>query len=185
MRRFYALAVVLMLCFSACSGSPATTGKEAKETKETRERDPLEPCHPGCFPSGTMITTLDGPRPIESIREGDPVTLIGDDGTATSGKVGSTFQTCNRLVEVQTDFGTLLTTRTQPLCLRDGGFRRASDLAEGDYIWRWQHGERQAARVKSVTLTGRETQVFNLVVGESNVFVAGEFLARGKPPPVE
>jgi hypothetical protein len=29
-----------------------------------------------------------------------------------------------------------------------------------------------------------EVDVFNLVVGESAVFVAGGYLARGKPPPV-
>src|SRR5688572_2792668 len=26
---------------------------------------PLEPCHPGCFPRGTLVETPEGPRPIE------------------------------------------------------------------------------------------------------------------------
>jgi hypothetical protein len=36
----------------------------------------------------------------------------------------------------------------------------------------------------AVVPIGRETPVFNVVVGESAVFIAGGFLARGKPPPV-
>ena len=64
-----------------------------------------------------------------------------------------------------------------------GGFRPAGELSPGDLIGRWEGGERRPARVRAVVPTGRETQVFNLVVGESAVFVAGGFLARGKPPP--
>jgi hypothetical protein len=131
-----------------------------------------------------MIATPDGPRAIETIRSGDVVTVVNADGAPMNGKVDSTFHTCNRLVEVQTEAGRLLTTETQPLCLRDGGFRRAGELAAGDLIWRWQDGERQPTAVRAVVPTGREVEVFNLVVGESAVFVANEFLARGKPPPV-
>ena len=35
-----------------------------------------------------------------------------------------------------------------------------------------------------VVVTSGEVSVFNLVVGESAVFIANEFLARGKPPPI-
>ena len=78
--------------------------------------------------------------------------------------------------------GNLLTTETQPLCLQQGGFRRAGELAAGDQIWRWEAGERRPTRVQAVVATGREAPVFNLVVGDGAVFVAGGFLARGKPP---
>jgi hypothetical protein len=88
-------------------------------------------------------------------------------------------------VEVRTESGSLLTTETQPLCLREGGFRRAGELVAGDLIWRWTGGERRASRVQAVVPTGREEAVYNLVVGDSAVFIAGEFLARGKPPPSE
>lgn len=108
---------------------------------------------------------------------------MAPDGRATSGPVESSFQTCNRLVEVRTDAGRLLTTETQPLCLKEGGFRRAGELAEGDVIWRWEAGQCRPAKVQAVMPTEGEAAVFNLVVGESAVFVAGGFLARGKPPP--
>jgi hypothetical protein len=176
MRRLVPFAATLLLGASACSPD---TGKG--RTSPTTH--PPEPCHPGCFPAGTMIATPEGPRPIESVRGGDVVTLVRTDGTATGGAVSSTFQTCNRLVEVRTEAGSLLTTETQPLCLADGEFRRAGELAEGDRVWRWEGGERRATKVMAVAPAGREAEVFNLVVGDSAVFVAGGFLAKGKPPP--
>jgi hypothetical protein len=176
LRRLVPFAVALALGVSACSSD---TGKG----KATPRTQPPEPCHPGCFPAGTPVATPHGPRPIESIRGGDVVTLIGPGGAPTGGAVGSTFQTCNRLVEVRTEAGNLLTTETQPLCLAGGELRRAGELAPGDRVWRWEGGERRAAKVLAVVPTGREVAVFNLVVGDSAVFVAGGFLARGKPPP--
>jgi hypothetical protein len=178
MRRLFLFITALALGITACSSNPATTTKD----KPATERVPNEPCHPGCFPAGTMVETPEGTRPIETIHPGDLVTLVNADGTQTSGKVNARYQTCNRLVRVQTEFGELLTTQTQPLCLRDGGFRAAGELVEGDLIWRWEDCKRRPARVLSVTQTGQETPVFNLVVGESLIFIAGEFLARGKPP---
>jgi hypothetical protein len=181
MRRLLLLITAFALGFTACLSSPATTGKDKSKT----EHAPLELCHPGCFPAGTLITTPDGTRAIETIRTGDLITLVDSDGTPRSGRVNSCFQTCNRLVEVRTDFGNLLTTQTQPLYLREGGFRPAGELAEGDLIWQWEKDKRRAAHVLSVVQTEHETQVFNLVVGDSAIFIAGEFLARGKPPPAD
>ena len=37
---------------------------------------PLVPCHPGCFPAGTLILVPGGYRDIETIRAGDVVTTI-------------------------------------------------------------------------------------------------------------
>jgi hypothetical protein len=179
MHRLSPFAVALVLGVAACSPNSAPTDKG----KAGKQEPPPPPCHPGCFPAGTAVATPEGPRPIEAIARGDVVTLVGPDGTPTSGTVHATFQTWNRPVEVRTESGNLLTTETQPLCLHAGGFRPAGELAAGDRIWRWEGGERRPARVRAVVPTGRETPVFNLVVGESAVFVADGFLARGKPPP--
>jgi hypothetical protein len=43
-------------------------------------------------------------------------------------------------------------------------------------------GKRQVARVPEVTLTDRQEMVLNLVLGGSEVFIAGDFLIRSKPP---
>ena len=140
------------------------------------------PCHPGCFPAGTPVRTPTGTAKIETLQVGDAVTTIGADGKAATGKVTHLYSTTNKLVEVATDGGTALTTAEQPLALVAGGLRKAGDLKPGDRVWRWAEGGRKAATVAKVTATGRTATVYNLILTDSAVFVAGDFLARGKPP---
>jgi hypothetical protein len=142
----------------------------------------ISPCHPGCFPAGTLVQTPRGPRPIDALRAGDEVTTVGADGRAGSGRVRAVSVTRNRLVAVATEAGVLLTTQTQPLCLAAGGLRAAGELKAGDVVFRWQGGRRRPVRVRGVRLTDREEEVFNLVLGGSELFIAGGFLARSKPP---
>jgi len=143
---------------------------------------PPEPCHPGCFPAGTPIRTPAGSQPVERLREGDSVTTIGPDGTAAAGKVLAVFTTKNRLVEVRTEAGNLVTTETQPLALAGGGLRAAGELKAGDRVFRWDGRERRPVTVRSVSATGRQERVFNLIVGDPVFFVADGFLVRSKPP---
>jgi hypothetical protein len=143
-----------------------------------------EPCHPGCFPAGTAIKVPGGTIPIESVHEGDLVTTVGPGGAGSSGKVASIFVTRNRLVEVRTDAGSLLTTETQPFCLAAGGLLTAGELKPRDRICCWDGGRRRAATVQSVSATGREQSVFNLILGDQAIFVANGFLVRSKPPAV-
>lgn len=143
---------------------------------------PVPPCHPGCFPAGTAVRVPEGVMPIERVHKGDLVTTVGVDGEASSKKVLDVFVTRNTLVQVRTADDILMTTQTQPLCLAEGGFRLAGELKTGDRIWQWQSGKRQAVEVVEVSPTKRESQVFNLVLGDSIVFIAGDFLARSKPP---
>lgn len=142
------------------------------------------PCHPGCFPAGTVIVIPDGTRAIERIREGDLVNAVDARGKASPARVTGVFVTRNRVLEVRTDGGTLVTTATQPVALAEGGFREAGALNVGDRIWRWVKGERRVATVTAVTAAGRETDVFNLVLGEPTAFIAGSFLVRSKPPAI-
>jgi hypothetical protein len=183
MRWTLPVALAVSLLVTACSDTPKSTkptDTKATDPKEDQRR--MEPCHPGCFPAGTLVDTPTGPRAIETIRKNEVVTIIEADGQATSGAVETVFETCNRLYEVRTDSGNLTTTETQPLCLKVGGFKAAGELKAGDVIWRWADGNRTPTTVKEVVIDGREVTVFNLVVGESKVFSANGFLARGKPP---
>ena len=141
-------------------------------------------CHPGCFPAGTLVQTPKGTRPIDHIHAGDVVTTVRPDGVTATGQVQSVFVTQNRLVKVETDDGVLITTLTQPLCLADGQIRATEELKPGDQIYRWRDGKRVAVTVRSVTLTIRQEKVFNLILGDSEVFIAAGFLARSKPPVV-
>lgn len=86
---------------------------------------PPPPCHPGCFPAGTLVIVPDGTKRIELIRSGEAVTTIGMDGMAARSIVQEVFTSKNRLVEVRTDNGIVVTTLAQPFCLTDGSFRRA------------------------------------------------------------
>jgi hypothetical protein len=140
------------------------------------------PCHPGCFPAGTLVLVPGGTRRIELIRKGETVTTIGPDGRAARGVVQEVFTSKNQLVEVRTDHGTLVTTAAQPLWLVTSGFRKSGELKAGDRVWQWRNGRRVETVVRAVTAAGKEAAVFNLILGDSAVFVAGGFLARGKPP---
>jgi len=55
-------------------------------------------------------------------------------------------------------------------------------LKAGDRIHSWDGRRRRAVVVRSVSSTGRYERVFNLVLDEPVLFVAGGFLARRKPP---
>jgi hypothetical protein len=155
--------------------------QELKPVKDDGEQRPV-PCHPGCFPAGTPILIPGGTKSIQQVRVGDAVTTIGKDGQAGPAAVEKLYTTTNRLVEVRTDHGPAVTTDAQPFCLTDGEFRKAGDLKVGDRIWQWRDGKRAEAVVRSVAPTGRQEKVFNLILGDSRMFVAGGFLVRGKPP---
>lgn len=171
----------------AYSWYPAPTPAELDRWKrifpeaDVREL-PAEPCHPGCFPRGTLVETPDGPRSIERIVAGDFVISVLPGGESTSLEVQSVFVTENRLWMVQTDAGELLTTATQPLCLACRANRAAEELQPGDEILRCDEGQVRAATVRQVRDTGRIEQVFNVVLGDCEPFVAGGFLVRSKPP---
>ncbi|WP_254509826.1 Hint domain-containing protein [Anatilimnocola floriformis] len=152
------------------------------------EMEPLQiPCHPGCFPHGTLVETAAGPRPIESITVGDEVYSISPQGKKILLPVVSIFRTTNRLWIVQTNRGELRTTETQPLCQRLDAFIDVGKLQPGDTILRWSasdspDGEVQIAEVISKTKTDETVPVINLVLGNREPFIAGGFLARSKPP---
>ena len=145
---------------------------------------PLEPCHPGCFPRGTLVETPRGPRRIETVQAGDRLIALLPGGELTTARVQSVFVTENRLWRIATEDGVLLTTETQPLCLAADRFRAAGELEPGDEILRCASSSIHSTTVLSVSRTERIEQVFNVVLGDSEAFVAGGFLARSKPPAV-
>jgi hypothetical protein len=145
---------------------------------------PQEPCHPGCFPAGTKIAVGSETKAIETIKVGDSINTISKDGKLSQGKVTFIFVTTNRLYEVRSDKGTLVTTETQPLSLASGVLRAAGELREGDQIARWVDGARSLVTVKEVVETKRYEPVYNLVLGEPTLFIANGYLARSKPPAV-
>jgi hypothetical protein len=157
---------------------------ELRDIKPVVEEVPTIPCHPGCFPAGTLVRVANRTVPIETLRVGDDVISISPDGQAATRKIEHVFSTKSRLFELRTDHSRLFTTRTQPVCLAAGGFQTVRELKPGDRIWHWNDGERQAGVVKGIVATDRVEQVFNLIVGDSAIFIAEDFLVRGKPPAI-
>ena len=141
-----------------------------------------EPCHPGCFPRGTLVNTPQGTRRIESVQVGEALAAFLPSGEAVIAKVQSVFITDNRLWKIDTSAGSLLTTETQPLCLATHETRAAGKLIPGDEILHLHGNEIRPAQVLAVSPTGRTAKVFNLVLGNSELFAANGFLARSKPP---
>jgi len=158
--------------------------KLATETfPEAEIREALfEPCHPGCFPAGTVVLTHQGERAIETIGVGDLLSTVSAEVDLSPIAVQSVFVTTNRLWRIVTDDGELTTTVTQPLCASMDQLVTAEDLTPGDRLLRLRDGEIRSVVVASVERTGRIEQVYNLVLSNSEVFVAGGFLARSKPP---
>lgn len=164
------------------SEEQARLAKVFPEATLVRNERPLEPCHPGCFPRGTEVATPRGPRLIEEIEPGDLITTILSTGEAKTMPAQFVFITSNYLWEIETTLGTLITTQTQPLCLASYKTHPAGELQPGDVILRYQEGKVQEARVLRATKTDRVEKVFNLILGDCEIFVANGYLARSKPP---
>jgi hypothetical protein len=142
----------------------------------------LEPCHPGCFPAGTLVETPAGPRRIETIRPGDEVLNVTAAGKTESAKVASVFAGQSLLMEIETEHGKLVTTAKQPLRLCDGGVTASMDLKAGDEIVLWQDGQAKAVKVRGVRALEQPAKVFNLVLEVRGTFIANGYLVRSKPP---
>jgi hypothetical protein len=155
---------------------------EAVLTMVIHVERPQEPCHPGCFPAGTLVETPNGTRKIESIKPGDSVTIISDQGKPGSLKVNSLFVGLADMVELETDIGKFVTTTKQPLLLANGGIRSAGSIVAGDAVLSWKAGKQVAVKVKSATMLSERQKVHNLVLEQRGTFIAGGYLVRSKPP---
>jgi hypothetical protein len=146
----------------------------------------FEPCHPGCFPHGTFVETPAGRRRIETLRVGDLVTSLAAGGEPIAVHIEAVFRTDNRLWEVATAAGVIVTTETQPLCISlgtsGGQVQTAGKLQPGDTILRWESGTPKSETVESVRQTERIEPVINLVLEGGEYFIASGCVARSKPP---
>jgi hypothetical protein len=172
----------------ALNSQPGLREKVERTFPEAELQEILpEPCHPGCFPHDTLVSTPRGAVRIDAIACGEEVYAISATGHRISLPVVSIFLTHNRLWVVETSGGHLVTTETQPLIAATGNSVEAGKLRPGDVILRWQEataasGSLEPVEVISVRSTPRVAPVINLVLGNRESFVANGFLARSKPP---
>lgn len=140
-----------------------------------------EPCHPGCFPKGSQVLTGEKTRGIETLRVGDKVTTLLEDGTTSVAVIEQVFATRNKLIELRTRSGKLISTPSQPLALKAGEFRPAGEVKAGDMLLRWSAGKPTPDEVIDVAPAADDSAVFNLVLGEPTAIVVGGFVVRSKP----
>jgi hypothetical protein len=145
---------------------------------------PLEPCHPGCFPAGTLVETPQGPIAIERLQPGDFILAVRD-GTTSPAAIESIFTTTNRLWEIATADAVFCTTESQPLCVADHRVVTGGQLQAGDRLMRPADGKLIPLAVISVTRTDRIERVFNLILSDAEYFLPAGIVARCKPPTEE
>lgn len=152
--------------------------REAFPEALIRETVP-EPCHPGCFPAGTLVDTPAGLRCIETVGIGELVKTYGQQ--PSTAVVQGVFVTDNRLWRIDTEAGALIATQTQPLVLCDQEVVQAGKLHQGDKLLRWSDGGLKAVVVLQVRPTDRTEKVYNLILGNSEIMLANGFLCCSKP----
>jgi RHS repeat-associated protein len=138
--------------------------------------DGAGPCG-NSFPAGTLVQTESGPRPIESIAEGDRVLSQSDGG----GPTGSSLVVA-RYVATANDFVTLVVavdgdapepiraTAGHPFWVHDRGWITAGKVRAGDEIY----AARGAwARVLSATRGAGHERVYNFAVASTRSYFVG------------
>jgi hypothetical protein len=144
---------------------------------------PAEPCHPGCFPRGTLVTTPSGQRAIELLRPGDCVITVARGGAIETAFVHSIFRTQNKLIKISTAAGELWTTETQPIYVDAERRIPAGELKKGNLLVACHDGILEPVPIESIRPTGQRADVWNVVLAhQAKIYVANGLLVASKPP---
>ena len=124
-----------------------------------------------CFPAGTAILTISGPRPIEEIKMGDR--LLAQDietGELTYKLVqATTLRPATPLLKLTLASQSILATPGHPFWVVGVGWRTAKQLKSGDLL----HSMSGALLIENLEEV-RPTEVYNLVVGDFHNYFVGE-----------
>lgn len=134
----------------------------------------------GCFPAGTMIRTLSGKVPIETLFAGVAVQAVDTKGRVINARVEKLFATYAHTFLVKTDRGVLRTTQDHPVGLPDGTFLEAGKLQSGHKVLVWNDGILSPATVRETSVSEQEELVYNLSVDQPHTFLAADFLVHNK-----
>ncbi len=143
-----------------------------RETSATIKRYCAEfiPREHSCFPAGTLIQTLDGPRPIETTKAGDRV--LSQDlatGELTYKPVQRvTLRPAAPLVVVRTGDASVSATRGHPFWVAGQGWTLAKHVRPGDVLSSVDH-----TVVVDAIEEAPAKEAYNLVVAENGTYFAG------------
>ncbi len=144
---------------------------ESKPTLTQFVQNPVVPSHTACFAAGTPVRTLNGPRPIESIRVGDR--LLSQDtmtGRLIYKPVLAVFHNKPApTFKISVGGETVVATGIHRFWKAGQGWVMARDLKTGDTL-RTLEGARTVDSVE----TDRVQPVFNLQVADGQSFLVGK-----------
>lgn len=136
-----------------------------------------------CFPAGTMILSIQGPRPIEELKMGDRVLAqeIRTGELAYKPIQSTTLRATTPVLKVSFANQAILVTPGHPFWVNGLGWRPARHLETGMQL----HSLDGSRTVESLE-ESRATEAYNLVVSEfHNYFLAGPRLLVHDNSPIE
>jgi hypothetical protein len=158
------------------------------------------PCQggPSCFLAGTMISTPDGDRPIESLKEGDAIWCVGEDGKRVAGRITATLKhVSNGYYRLN---GSTLVTGEHRFLMTGAGPNFVASVASMSYeqhaLGQWiplrdlSVGQQllkfdgTSETIETIEFVDRGVRVFNLEVApHHNYFANGILVHNRKPDP--
>ena len=145
--------------------------RDYRQTATATIPTPRGPWGYSCFAAGTLVWTIDGPRPIEQIQVGDR--LLSQDpasGELTHKPVlHTTLGPKAELVRLQTAVDTLDCTGGHPFWVAGEGWVQARQLISGSQL----HGVVGSSAV-SLVEAGKTEHPHNLIVADFHTYFVGE-----------
>jgi hypothetical protein len=142
-------------------------------------------CHhtgPGCFPPGTIVKTLSGGTPIQSIRIGNTVTSFNDqtnkiENSSVSNiyKVHRTFYFSITVAGYHVDV-----TAEHPFYIGSGKYKEAQNLKTGDVLYVDQNNNLIPTVVAQNVRINEPTDAYNMTVDNTHTFFANNFAVHNK-----
>lgn len=131
-----------------------------------------------------MIATPNGDVPIETISRGDIVLAINEHGQAIPERVTTLFRhTDISILELDTEAGTLRTTREHPLWMGGKLWRAAGDLKPKEQVMLHQGGKIVATTVLGLRVDQGREDVFNIEVESTHTYIANNFVVHNAKTP--
>lgn len=133
----------------------------------------------GCFPAGTMISTPNGIKPIESIQIGDTVLGVNKNRLIPV-KVQKVYSTISELIEIRTEDTIIHTTAEHPLLKMDGEFGLAGALKNEESLCIYHNNTFSHSKILSVKQILGLVPVYNIEVDSPHTFIADNIVVHNK-----